>query len=810
MFRSAKYLLAAGLFLPAFLLNAQEPEVLRAAVVVADPPLVKTVGDTVVFNPDALALEEDAMLEDILRKIPGMDVENGVVTLYGRKVEKLLVEGRLYFGGDILTGLKNLQGDLVESIKAYVRPSDFARISGVDDGEEETVLDVRIKKRFLGSWKGRIQGGGSYPLRYLAAGNAGVLSDTVHASVLANFRNTPAIQKITSTRPTRLGSGSDGDRDRREAGVDYSKNGKKLELDASVKYSGDNYLRQRSGWAQNFYVKSRNFSLSDAPETGYTHNVRAQADLEWKPSRAWTFLFKPDFSLQETDSFSAPISQTYSTDPREDEAAVALNKVYQENDQNRKRLEGKTVLQATRRMNKKGRSASLRFNGSFATGENNTRSHYDGLTFKNGKTTVRDYHILNPWTRSDLTLQGSWNEPLGKGFHLQLLVSGRYWTHQADRNYFFPDSGVPDPEFTSNGSFSAVQLTAQASLRFVRKKFNLNAGIALKPVWSFVHYHTADVADGFQRGSQFYAAPTLNLRYNKSKTEYLSLRYISYASMPSPETMIPIRSGTNPLYVREGNPFVKPSFTHRINLSYNYSQPQKGSSLVTEVEARVVQNAFATTTEYIPETGGRIIRSCNIDGTWNVNGSCVFNHSFKGLPLSLSNHLEGSFAQSATNLYNSSTKGDERSLLRRGAVRERLDATLRWKRFSFTLTAGGEYTLERSLLFPNLNFSPYGLFCGGDAALRLPFRWRIATDFGFYASRGHGLKELEQDLWMWNASVSKSFLDGNLTLRLSGNNLLDQQSHLAYQATASARRFNSYNGFGRNVLLTLIWRFGKK
>ena len=144
MERHRSYLVALWL-LSSFWAYAQEPELvvsepLVASVVVADPPLVKTVGDTVQFNPSALILEEDAVLEDILRKIPGIDVEGGVVTLYGRKVEKLLVEGRLYYGGDILTGLRNIQGDSVESIKAYVRPGDFARATGIDDGEEEYII----------------------------------------------------------------------------------------------------------------------------------------------------------------------------------------------------------------------------------------------------------------------------------------------------------------------------------------------------------------------------------------------------------------------------------------------------------------------------------------------------------------------------------------------------------------------------------------------------------------------------------------------------------------------------------------------
>ena len=130
-------------------LRAQEPILLEPSVVSASRPLVKAVGDTLVFNPDALPLEDDASLEDLLKMIPGLAVEGGEVTLYGRRIEKMLVGGKLYFGGDVAAGLRNLRAEEIESVASYQRPSDFARISGIDDGEEEPVLDVKIKKQFL-------------------------------------------------------------------------------------------------------------------------------------------------------------------------------------------------------------------------------------------------------------------------------------------------------------------------------------------------------------------------------------------------------------------------------------------------------------------------------------------------------------------------------------------------------------------------------------------------------------------------------------------------------------------------------------
>ena len=363
-----------------------------------------------------------------------------------------------------------------------------------------------------------------------------------------------------------------------------------------------------------------------------------------------------------------------------------------------------------------------------------------------------------------------------------------------------------DPDLSSEGTYTGVLLTASANLRYVRKKFNTTVGVALKPVWSIVNYSTTGLEDQVTRSFSFYAAPNFTLRYNKSKTEFLSAAYRTNVSTPSPTSLIPIRSGTNPLYVRIGNPDLKHSFTHRLNLTYNYSNPQKGSSIVLEAEGRYVQNAFATSTEYIPETGGREIRSCNINGHGSANASLTVNHTFRGTPLSLVNHFNGAFVNDAAYMYNNVTREDEVSIMQRFSVRERLELTARWRKFSFTIQGGGEFAHERSLLRPELKQSPYALYTGAEFSWSLPRRWRIASDFGFYATRGHGFEELDRNLYMLNASVSKGLGKG-MTLRLTGGDLLNQNTHITYRFGTSNQQLVLYNGLGRSVLLQFICRF---
>ena len=424
------------------------PIPLAAAVVVAEQPLVRTVGDTVVFSPDALNIEEDAMLEDVLKAIPGMEVDGGTVTLYGRKVEKLLLGGRLYFGGDILTGLRNLQGDAIESIRAYERPSEFTRLSGVDDGESEPVLDVKVKRKFMDAWKGRVQGGGTWPLRYLSSANAGMITDTSHVGVVASFRNTPSHSGITTTRLNRFGTGADGDRDRREAGVDFSRKRKDMDLDAHAKYTGYDAALRRQSFSETHYPASVSLGRVDAFSLNRSDALRSEAELSWRPSKRWTFLVKPYLSLSGTGTWGEPLSTTYS------EEEVALNAVRQQTASFQRRAEGRLTFQATRRFDKKGRTASLRLYEALLGTTDHFFNDYRAETFKNGKTTFREQYIRTPSSRNDFQLQASWNEPFGKGFHLQLLLQARLMSHSIDRNFHSLEDLLPEGGWLCAGGTS--------------------------------------------------------------------------------------------------------------------------------------------------------------------------------------------------------------------------------------------------------------------------------------------------------------------------------------------------------------------
>ena len=128
---------------------------LAEAVVTAEAPQVQVVEDTLMYNSTAYRTPEGAMLEELVKKLPGAEVDDdGNVKINGKELKKIMVDGKEFFGGDVKTGLKNLPVDMIDKLKTYDKQSDLARITGIDDGEEETVLDLTVKKGMNRGWFG--------------------------------------------------------------------------------------------------------------------------------------------------------------------------------------------------------------------------------------------------------------------------------------------------------------------------------------------------------------------------------------------------------------------------------------------------------------------------------------------------------------------------------------------------------------------------------------------------------------------------------------------------------------------------------
>jgi len=165
---------------------------LNQAVVTAKMPQVEVREDTLLFNADAFKVPEGSVLEELIRKLPGAEVSSdGTIKINGKTVKKILVEGKEFFGSDKSMAMKNLPSEIVDKVKTYDKQSDMAKMTGIDDGEEETVIDLTIKKGMKKGWFGNFDVAGGTEDRYSLGGMLSRFSDGTQVSLMGNYQLIP-------------------------------------------------------------------------------------------------------------------------------------------------------------------------------------------------------------------------------------------------------------------------------------------------------------------------------------------------------------------------------------------------------------------------------------------------------------------------------------------------------------------------------------------------------------------------------------------------------------------------------------------
>ena len=831
-----------------------EAAFLASAVVTATANVVSVAEDTLVYNPAAFHLPEDAMLEDLLRKIPGLTIDGGEVTLHGKPISQLMVNGERFFSGNVKAGLKSLTADMVEKINAYERESDFTRITGVDDGEREPVLDIKIKKGFLDLWKTQTNLGGGSSTRYSGRVNANNIGKQKQTTVVLGQKNIASQAGIGTTGRNQLGTGSAGDRMTREAGITFSRKNKVLNLNGNIHYDGNVREALSRNKNENISSSSLSWSHSNYLTNSLNHTVKSDMVIEWKPSKSHTIYVKPEFQYTMNgnragyhsayfvknpyDFVTDPndwLEQSYADgDPLKDARSNTGDNITSNYNY---RLAPTVTASWTYRFAKKGRTISIRTKDSYAGYEEDLFNSYHTRYYRIKKNPdslqIRALRSLTNTTATALMAQVAWNEPLGHGFHLQATLRAQREIRTNNKDYYNiasvdptwqpPDmvrrkqaiaslpagyeAGLSDA-LSAHGRYDYRAEAAVLSLRYVRKKFNMTLGGTFRPQHTSLTWYEEGAPKTLEN-NYFQVAPNITVRYNPRKTEQCSFSYSNWASLPTMYQLIPIASGTNPLYIHMGNPDLKPAQVHSMSLSYNISNIKRQQSLIINGTFRLTEDQICTVTSYDHDSGIRTTQQGNIDGNWRATGSLVFNKTFGKTGWSISNHTGGEYQNNVAYLYDTKKKIDEINVATRLMVKEQFDLNYRGEWLETGLNARAEYTMERSNLRPEVNGDVLNLAIGTSTVITFPWSMRLSTDFSVMDQRGYYYAELNRQYYIWNASLAQPFFKKKMTLRLEAFDMLGQLSSMTRTFGSQSRAISLYNGINSYVMLRAIFRLGQ-
>lgn len=288
---------------------------LAEAVITAEAPQVQVVEDTIAFNSSAYRTPQGAMLEELVKKLPGAEVDDdGNVKINGKDISKIMVNGKEFFGGDVQTGLKNLPVDMVEKLKTYDKKSDLARITGIDDGEEETVLDLTVKKGMNQGVFGNIDLAGGTEDRYMGRAMVNYFRDQTQVSLIAGANN------VNDQGFSGGGGGprwrrNNGLNTRKTLGLNFATENEKLELGGSARYNFSDNDIVSTGYEENFLTNGNSFSNSNGKQRNKSTSFNADFRMEWRPDTMTNIIFRPNLSYGKTNNYSVSESGTFNQDP---------------------------------------------------------------------------------------------------------------------------------------------------------------------------------------------------------------------------------------------------------------------------------------------------------------------------------------------------------------------------------------------------------------------------------------------------------------------------------------------------------------
>ena len=829
---------------------ATDAVMLQEAVVVAEAPQVTVVEDTLMYNSSAYRTPEGAMLEELVKKLPGAEIDDdGNVKINGKDLKKIMVDGKEFFGGDVKTGLKNLPVDMVDKLKTYDKKSDLARVTGIDDGEEETVLDLTVKKGMNQGWFGNADLGAGTKDRYTGRMMLNRFVDKTQFSIIGSANNVND-QGFSGGGGGPRWRSNNGLNATKMLGANFATQTNKLELGGSVRYNFQDADISSINSSERFLQNGNSYSNSNNKNRNKGTNLNADFRMEWKPDTLTNIIFRPNFSYGRTNNASRSESGTFNEDPfnlivnpndylnfdnlSDDPLKdIRVNATNSASLSKGKSLSGNATLQVNRKLNNRGRN--LTFRGVFGYGDNDndqyTQSetrYYQLLNHLGGDSILyRNQYITTPTRNYNYTAQVTYSEPIAKATFLQFSYQFQYKYSKSDKTTFdlldYPDWAIGGAlpsgyeshavdSLSKNAEYRYYNHDASVGLRFIRPKYQLNVGMSFQPQNSTLSYKKGDYMIDTTR-TVFNFAPNMDLRFRFSKVSQLRFTYRGRSNQPTMENLLPITDNSNPLNIRMGNPGLKPSFAHTMRLFYNTYNAEKQRGIMTHFSFTATQNSISNSTRYNEETGGLITRPENINGNWNAFGMFGFNTALKNKKYTINTFTNVNYQNNVAFLYNQDTKNNDRNTSTGLTLGERVTGSYRNDWFEFSLNGSINYTAERNKLRPENNQEPYTYSYGASTNITMPWKMTLATNIANQSRRGYRDSSMNRDELIWNAQLAQSLLKGAATVSFEVYDILRQQSNISRSLSADMRSVSEYNGINSSCMVHFIYRlniFGSK
>ena len=793
------------------------------------PPVVIN-GDSVEFNSENFKTAPNAVVEDLLKKMPGMEVDkSGGITVNGKKVTKVFVNGKEFFTGDPMMATKNLPADAVDKIQVYDRKSDQAMFTGIDDGSEETAINLKLKKDRNKSTFGKLSGGAGTPSVFDAQGNVNVINNEEQFSTIGGANNTNRqnfsgrnIVNFSGGGGGRPGAGAgvtvnfsgggSGETDANAQGIaetysiggNYSNlfNNKKTEFNANLSISDVERNNISSSFTQNLTPGNAFNRISNSNSIAGNKQQNFGSTIDHKVTDNFSFRFTPSLGLQQTTNYSEDSTQTYLTNGNLLNSNTTIASSASD------AVNAASTLLLRKKFAKKGRTISSTITQSFNRSTSTGNQFTEQLSYINNKLTndsILDQQNTRKGENSSYSANLIYTEPLGKKslleFNTYLSKSiGSSSRRIFDRNNAIDNYDLLNTRLTNEFNSEYTYSGGGMSYRSNQKKYNFSTGFSLQKAVLDGENISAKtkLSQSFQD-----ILPNATFRYNFSQTKNLNVDYRTSTNQPSITQLQPVLDQSNINRQSIGNPDLKRSYVHNLNIRYFSSKILAGKSFFSTLNASTTNNSIVNYDSVLPNRT-ILTKPVNVDGAYRINGSLNYGFGIKKLKSRLSFGLNAGLNNNisyANGLLNTIvTKSTGPSMSYTYIVDDVIDINLT-ARYSFSNT--------NNAVNPTLNTNFLTKVFGADMTNYLPFNIVLNQSFNYAINTGRA-EGFNTAIPIWNASFSKFFMKNKRAeIKMSAFDLLNKNIGINRNVSQNQIVDRSYNVISQYFLLSFTYSLQK-
>ena len=804
---------------------------LSEVVVTAPIKEVELVGDTTVINADAYRIPEGSNLEELVKKIPGLeyDRQNKTLVYNGLPIAEINVNGEAFFAGNHALALENLPADLVSRIKVYDKRSEMEKFMGIKTGEENYVLDLQTKKEFNGTL-----------MTSVAVGKGN--NKKKEAELISNFFKTAGenLSVIAKSGNRNMTSANKDNRQDNVAVNFLKKFGKKIHLNGNVMYSNAINGNEGTSYYEQYLKTGNRYRYATSDRHNTNRMASTMLSMKWNIDKMTLLNLSGSFSAMKGTNGSDSRQATYNEDPELDITApfngeengqtendIRVNGIRMNSRSTSANRQYFLNADLTRRLNEKGSSLGLTMQYSEGRGKNEAFSMSSTTYYQlqdewgNDSVLYRNQYYDSPNRNRKFSLGLILTQPLHKSLRAQLSYKFRRENQNNDRNTYdlsrFFDGTDDEPLYTLPEGYEAAYTDSLSNrsrshttahevalhLNYTNRTWEINAGLSVVPERQSLDQKTGRMqADTLRTSVNYY--PAVTVLWHKKKTR-VQLSYEGDTKQPGLTELLTLTDNSDPLNITRGNPSLRPSYNQRVRLEARDTKIGLNGDMTWANTVNSVTRAVT----YNTQTGGIESYPVNVNGNWNARATVRYQKRIKRR-FSVTARTGASFSQNVSLINEEQQEMPERSTTHNTTLNANLRLGYQPQWGGFDLTGDWRFRHSTNLLRETGDYTrDYRL--GVNAYADLPGGIQLRSDVDYSFRNGTNITPGEDDQVVWNASLSWRFLkQKKAELSFYWADILSQKKNFTRSVSSSRLSERHTQQIGSWFMLSFKYRFNKQ